>query len=149
VTIGSYTSIAQGCEIFLDPNETLRSELSALVPASHQPGDPMPPPPADVSIGSDVWIGTGTKVFPGVIIEDGAVIAAWSVVTGDVAAFAVVGGNPARERRRRFEPHTVDALLRIRWWDWPEDVVTSRWEELCSQDVLAFIARHDPLSRGR
>jgi hypothetical protein len=77
------------------------------------------------------------------------VVAAWSVVTGDVAPYAIVGGNPAREIRRRFDEQTVEALLRIRWWAWPHDEIVSRWQDLCSPDVEAFIARHDPLRRGR
>jgi acetyltransferase-like isoleucine patch superfamily enzyme len=148
VTIGSYTSIAQGCEIFMDPKHVLRTELPSLAPASHHPADTKAAPTVGVSIGSDVWVGTGAKIFPGVTIGDGAVVAAWSVVTADIAPFAIVGGNPAREKRRRFEQHIVEALLRIRWWDWPEDVVTSRWRELCSPDVAGFVTRHDPLSTG-
>ncbi|WP_458758007.1 sugar O-acetyltransferase [Afipia sp. TerB] len=49
-----------------------------------------------VRIGSDVWIGGGSIVLPGVTIGDGAVIGAGSVVTRDVAPGATVAGNPAR-----------------------------------------------------
>jgi acetyltransferase-like isoleucine patch superfamily enzyme len=49
-----------------------------------------------VIIGNDVWIGAGSIVLASVNIGDGAVIAAGSVVTKDVAAFAVVGGVPAK-----------------------------------------------------
>jgi maltose O-acetyltransferase len=49
-----------------------------------------------VRIGSDVWIGGGAIVLPGVAIGDGAVIGAGSVVTRDVPAGATVVGNPAR-----------------------------------------------------
>jgi maltose O-acetyltransferase len=52
-----------------------------------------------VRIGSDVWIGGGAILLPGVTIGNGAVIGAGSVVTRDVAAGATVAGNPAR-------PHT-------------------------------------------
>ena len=51
-----------------------------------------------VRIGSDVWIGGGAIILPGVTIGDGAVIGAGSVVTRDVAAGAIVMGNPARPR---------------------------------------------------
>jgi maltose O-acetyltransferase len=55
-----------------------------------------------VRIGSDVWIGGGAILLPGITIGDGAVIGAGSVVTRDVAADQIVTGNPAR-------PHTRDA----------------------------------------
>jgi acetyltransferase-like isoleucine patch superfamily enzyme len=49
-----------------------------------------------VIIGNDVWIGDKATILPGVTIGDGAVIAANAVVTKDVPAYSVVGGNPAR-----------------------------------------------------
>ena len=53
-----------------------------------------------VTIGSDVWIGGGAILLPGVTIGDGAVIGAGSVVTRDVAPHVTVTGNPARARSR-------------------------------------------------
>lgn len=50
----------------------------------------------EVAIGRNVWIGDKVTVLPGVHIGDGAIIGAGSVVTGDVPAYAVVVGNPAR-----------------------------------------------------
>ena len=49
-----------------------------------------------VIIGKNVWIGDKATILGGVTIGDGAVIAANSVVTKDVPAYSVVGGNPAR-----------------------------------------------------
>lgn len=49
-----------------------------------------------VIIGNNVWIGDKATILPGVIIGDGAVVAANSVVTKDVPAYCVVGGNPAK-----------------------------------------------------
>jgi maltose O-acetyltransferase len=51
-----------------------------------------------VRIGSDVWIGGGAIILPGVTIGDGALIGAGSVVTRDVGAGVTVAGNPARPR---------------------------------------------------
>ena len=52
--------------------------------------------PWRLSIGDNVWIGDKATILPGVTIGDGAVIAANSVVTKDVPAFALMVGNPAR-----------------------------------------------------
>ena len=49
-----------------------------------------------ITIGNDVWIGGHSAILPGVTIGNGAVIAAGSVVTKDVAPRTLVGGNPAR-----------------------------------------------------
>jgi maltose O-acetyltransferase len=51
-----------------------------------------------VRIGSDVWIGGGAIILPGVSIGDGAVVGAGSVVTRDVGPGQIVTGNPARVR---------------------------------------------------
>lgn len=50
-----------------------------------------------VTIGSDVWIGGGAVILPGISIGDGAIVGAGSVVTHDVRAGCTVAGNPARE----------------------------------------------------
>lgn len=49
-----------------------------------------------VHIADDVWIGTGAIILDGVRVGQGAVIGAGSVVTRDVAPYAVVAGNPAK-----------------------------------------------------
>ena len=67
-------------------------------------------------IGNDVWIGHGAFILPGVTIGDGAVIAAQAVVTKDVPPYAIVGGNPARVIRFRFDPDQIAALQELAWW---------------------------------
>lgn len=53
--------------------------------------------PKPVVIGKNVWIGSSSTITPGVRIGDGAVIAAGSVVTKDVASYSLVGGVPAKK----------------------------------------------------
>lgn len=52
-----------------------------------------------VTIGSDVWVGGGAIICPGVTIGDRSVIGAGSVVVRDVPADTFVAGNPARAIR--------------------------------------------------
>lgn len=56
-----------------------------------------------VVIGSNVWIGSGAVVLPGLCIGDGSVVAAGAVVTTDVPPNAIVAGVPARLIRYRSE----------------------------------------------
>lgn len=54
-----------------------------------------------VSIGNDVWIGTGAKILKGTTIEDGAVIAAGAVVSGLIKSNEIFGGIPAKKISER------------------------------------------------
>ena len=49
-----------------------------------------------ITIGEDVWFGTGAVITSGVTIGTGAVIGAGAVITKDIPEYAVVGGNPAK-----------------------------------------------------
>lgn len=52
--------------------------------------------PAPVTIGKNVWIGSDSTILPGVVIGDGAIVGAGSVVTKNVEKNAIVCGNPAK-----------------------------------------------------
>ncbi len=65
----------------------------------------------DIIVADDVWIGRRAMIMSGVHIGQGAVIAAGSIVTKDVPAYAIVGGNPARVIRYRFDEKLRDLLL--------------------------------------
>lgn len=56
---------------------------------------------AAVTIGNDVWIGTGAKILKGTTIEDGAVIAAGALVSGHVKSNEIFGGIPAKKISER------------------------------------------------
>jgi acetyltransferase-like isoleucine patch superfamily enzyme len=71
-----------------------------------------------LEIGSDVWLGHNSIISSGVSrIGDGAVVGAGAVVFKDVPPYAVVVGNPGRVVRHRFDPATIEELLRERWWE--------------------------------
>lgn len=59
---------------------------------------------APISIGSNVWLGAGAVVLPGVTVGENSVIAANSVVTESVPPNALYAGSPARFKRWLIEP---------------------------------------------
>jgi chloramphenicol O-acetyltransferase type B len=93
-------------------------------------------------IGNDVWIGRDVLILDGITIGHGAVIGARAVVTKDVRPYAVVGGVPAREIRRRFTDEQVDALLDIAWWEWADERIIHEVAALNGSDIDYFLARH-------
>ena len=99
--------------IFGEPWEELTMDLVMGAPSR-----------GDTVVGNDVWLGYRALVLPGVTIGHGAIVAAASVVASDVPPYAIVGGNPARVIRRRYEDEDVERLLRAAWWDWPVELVT-------------------------
>jgi len=94
-----------------------------------------------VIIGNDVWIGHAVIVLPGVTVGDGAVLAAGTVVTRDVAPYTIVGGVPARQIRERFSREIASKLTRIGWWNWPFETIMARLPDFQSTDVEAFCTR--------
>jgi acetyltransferase-like isoleucine patch superfamily enzyme len=148
VTIGKWCSLAG--EIKIMPGGNHRTDTVTTYPIQRQfglggmEGAGQPWSKGDVLIGNDVWIGRGAKILGGVTIGDGAVVAAWSVVTKSVPPYTIVGGVPARVLRERFSQEIVESLLRIRWWDWEDEAVLERVDELASNDLAAFTQKYDP-----
>lgn len=93
------------------------------------------PTKGDTIIGNDVWIGHKVTIMPGVNIGDGAIIATRSVVTKDVPPYSVVGGNPAKELKKRFTEEEITKLLELKWWDWEIDRITRNVEHLTGNQL--------------
>ena len=62
-------------------------------------------------------------------------MAAHSVVSGTVKPYTVVGGNPARLIKRRFDPELTDLLLRLRWCDYDGQALADLLPLLCDPDL--------------
>ena len=141
--IGRYCSFGGAIQIYLGGNH--RDDWVTTYPFSalrdhlkHVQGHPATR--GDVVIGNDVWIGQHAILLSGVGVGDGAVIAAHAVVTKDVAAYTVVAGNPARPVRSRFDQTDIDELVKIGWWDWPDEEVDAAAGLMLSTDIRRFIS---------
>ena len=88
------------------------------------------PTKGDTIIGNDVWIGYKAMIMAGVTIGDGVIIASRSVVTKDVASYSIVGGNPAKEIKKRFSKEQIEKLLKLKWWDWDIEKITRNVQNL-------------------
>ncbi len=93
------------------------------------------PNKGDTIIGNDVWIGYGTTIMPGISIGDGAIIATKSVITKDVEPYSIVGGNPAKEIRKRYSEEEIKELLEIKWWNWSIEKITENVQYLTGNEI--------------
>ena len=118
-TIAKYCAIGDHLTVYLG-GEHRMDVVSIQAPAKHKWKHYSK---GNVTVCNNVWIGDNVTIMSGVTIGNGAIVGACSVVTKDVRPYAVVAGNPAREKRRRFSDETVEALLAIKWWDWPPEKV--------------------------
>jgi acetyltransferase-like isoleucine patch superfamily enzyme len=103
IEIGSHTYInhgvhldGRGGRLRIGENVDIAEEVTIWT-LDHDPHDDFHSPRGrDVTIGDHVWIASRAIILPGVTIGRGAVVAAGSVVTKDVAPLAIVGGVPAK-----------------------------------------------------
>ncbi|WP_224972674.1 CatB-related O-acetyltransferase [Acinetobacter oleivorans] len=132
--VGRYCSIAEGVRVLglRHPHEWLTTSATTYdrnfiiyqkyleINKMDQNARRLPNNPEQkvLDIGHDVWIGARALLKPTITIGNGAVIAANSVVTKDVPPYAIVGGNPAKIIKFRFDEDTIDRLLESKWWEY-------------------------------
>lgn len=143
--IGSFTSIGTGASFMMAGNQGHRNDWISTFPFFYMAGEPSFSeasdgflPAGDTIIGSDVWIGAEAMIMPGVKIGHGAMIGSRALVTRDVEPYTIVGGNPAKPIRKRFDDDSIAILLELAWWDWPLERVKIAMPFLCSADVLGL-----------
>ncbi|QIB68798.1 Vat family streptogramin A O-acetyltransferase [Aminipila butyrica] len=140
--IGKFCAIAKGVEFIMNgANHRMNSVTTYpfnIMGSGWEKATPALtdlPLKGDTVIGNDVWIGQNVTVMPGVHVGDGAIIAANSVVTKDVPAYHIAGGNPVKIMKKRFDDNLIEHLKKIKWWDWPAEKIFEHLEILCSGDL--------------
>ncbi len=147
LVIGSFCSIGSGAAFIMAGNQGHRNDWISTFPFFWMPEVPAfagaangYQPAGDTIIGNDVWIGSEAIIMPGVTIGDGAVIGTRALVARDVEPYAIVGGNPARVIRKRFDDADIARLLALKWWDWTDDQLHAAMPLLTSGDIAALHA---------
>jgi virginiamycin A acetyltransferase len=139
--IGKFCMIASDVTFIMNGANHLTDALSTYPFAVFQNGwekamdGKLYPSKGNIVIENDVWIGYKATILPGITISDGAVIGAYAVVTKDVSPYSIVGGNPAKEIKKRFSDEVIEQLLRIKWWDWDVEKITAHLNDLTGTNV--------------
>jgi virginiamycin A acetyltransferase len=145
LVIGKFCAIARGVRFLMNgANHKLTGLSTYPFGIFGQGWEAAIPKPGDLKIkgdtviGNDVWLGYEAVVMPGVKIGNGAIVAAKSVVTSDVPAYGIVGGNPAKLIKKRFDEDTIVALQTLAWWDWPVEKITAAIPAIIGADIEAL-----------
>ena len=141
--IGKFCMLASGTKFIMGPANHRLSSVTAypfnVMGGSWTENTPphmsQLPHKGDTVLDNDVWIGRESVIMPGVKIGDGAIVAAYSVVTKDIPAYTVWGGNPARFIKNRFDEELTDLMRRFQWWNLEPDVLVEVLPLLCDPDL--------------
>lgn len=142
--IGKFSMIATGVRFLMNGGNHLTHAISTFPFAAFGNGwegameGKTYPVKGDTIIGNDVWIGFNATIMPGITIGDGAIIASNATVIKDVAPYSIVGGNPAKEIKKRFTESEIKTLLEVKWWDWPAEKITRNIKLLTDLDIEAL-----------
>lgn len=119
IEIGSFCSIARGVSLQAY-NHNFKKTTSYYIGANlfDESWENENVYKGNITIKNDVWIGAECTILSGVTIDNGAVVAANSVVNSYIPPYAIVGGSPAKIIAYRFSEDIINKLLELQWWDW-------------------------------
>jgi virginiamycin A acetyltransferase len=98
------------------------------------------PQKGNINIGNDVWIGYNATIMAGVTIGNGAIIATNATVVKDVEPYSIVGGNPAKEIKKRFSDEKIAQLLKLKWWNWDIEKITKNVQNLTDKEFHKIVS---------
>ena len=138
--IGNYVCIGAEAVILMGGNNTHRMDWFSSYPFMEKIKDAYISK-GDTIIEDGVWIGMRAMIMPGIHIGEGAVIGVNSVVTKDVPPYTIVGGNPAKIIKKRFNEKTISELLSLKIYNRREEEIDQLIPYLCTNDLAALKQR--------
>ena len=135
--IGNFVCIGAECVILMGGNSTHRMDWISLYPFMESIQEAYQPR-GDTLLGGGCWLGMRAMIMPGVVIGEGAVVAAGSVVTKDVPPYAVVGGNPAKFIKFRFSEDDIARITALKLYEHPEELLI-QWQPLLSSGDISAL----------
>lgn len=124
VHIGAFCSIASSVviqEFYHNYNMVTTYNINSNIIGEPVPNEKISKGP--IIIEDDVWIGSNSVILSGVKIGRGSIIGAGSVITKDIEPYSIVGGNPAKILRKRFDQQTIEKLEESEWWLWDKEKI--------------------------
>ena len=111
--IGNYVSIADDVIFVLGGNHNYKGFMTFPFRVKFMDTQSEAYSNGPIIVEDDVWIGMNSIILSGVTIGKGSVVAAGSVIVKNVPPYSIVGGNPARIIKNRFEPALVEELIKM------------------------------------
>lgn len=139
LSIGSYVSIASGVKFLLGGNHYYNTFSTYPFKVKVMEESIEAYSNGAIVVEDDVWIGTDATILSGVRIGQGAVIAAGSMIVKDVPPYSIVGGNPAKVIKYRFNQQIIDKLLNIDFNSIDEKFIKQNIDKLyleLNEDIL-------------
>jgi acetyltransferase-like isoleucine patch superfamily enzyme len=141
VTIGNFCSIAEDCVLLLSGEHNTKNistfpfDLKLGWEATNHTSFGR----GNITIGNDVWLGKGVKILSGVTIGDGAVVGAYTMVRRNINPYEIWIGNPAMLAKKRFNDFEIKWLMKMKWWDWPDELIKEASAILTNNDVSKLV----------
>lgn len=141
--IGKYCSMAEDILFMIDINHDYKSVFQGCISVLKDTSTKSRlRRKGEILILNDVWIGHGVTIMDGVLIGNGAVVAAQSVVTKSVPDYAIVAGNPAKIVGWRFDEIQRTKMSKIGWWNWDSQKI-SKATSYMTGDIDQFVDKYE------
>ncbi len=143
--IGNYVCIGAETIILMGGNNTHRNDWFSNYPFMENILDSYRHK-GDTVIQDGVWIGMRSMILPGITLGEGCVIAAGSIVTKNIPPYCIVGGNPSKIIKKRFDDDLIEQLLKLKIYDLTEEQIDKILPALCSNDISLLKQKISSLS---